>query len=222
MIELTDIALTYNAGKPNAFEALRGITTRVETGHLTVIKGASGSGKSSLLSILGCMRRPTAGRIRLREREITSLPERFRTRVRRETFGFVFQHFHLIRGISVLENVMLPAYPAGVPIRKLRSRARGLLDRFEIGGKAARKIEELSGGERQRAAIARSLVNDPDVIIADEPTAHLDSDLSRDVVGLLAGLTGEGKTVIIASHDPLVIESQPGCRVIELCDGRIC
>lgn len=221
MIKLVDIALIYNAGKPNEFEALRGISTCLETGHLTVIKGASGSGKSSLLSILGCMRRPTTGRIWLREREITSLPERFRTRVRRETFGFVFQHIHLIRGISVLENVMLPAYPAGLPIRELRAKAHRLLEQFEIGNKAGRKVEELSGGERQRAAIARALVNDPDVVIADEPTAHLDSELSREVIGLLAGLTAQEKTVIIASHDPLVIETQPGSRVIELYDGRM-
>ena len=221
MIRLENIDLTYHAGLANAFPALRGISTAIETGRLTVIKGASGSGKSSLLSVLGCMRRPTAGRIWLSDREVTSLPEKFRTLVRRETFGFVFQDFHLIRGVTVLENVMLPAYPVGLPFSELREKAHGLLERFEVGDKATRKPEELSGGEKQRVALARALINSPEVVIADEPTAHLDSGLSREVAALLSGLSDEGKTVIIASHDPLVIESRPGCRVIELKDGKI-
>lgn len=221
MIRLEDIGLTYNAGRSNAFAALRGITAGIETGRLTVIKGASGSGKSSLLSVLGCMRRPTAGRIWLGEREVTSLPDKFRTLVRRQTFGFVFQDFHLIRGVTVLENVMLPAYPAGDPFSALRERARSLLERFEVGDKETRKPEELSGGEKQRVALARAMINDPGFIIADEPTAHLDSGLSREVAALLSGLAEEGKTVVVASHDPLMIESRSACRVIELSDGTI-
>ena len=221
MIRLENIELTYQAGQANAFPALRGITADLETGRLTIIRGASGSGKSSLLSVLGCMRRPTAGRIWIQEREVTSLPERFRSQVRRETFGFVFQDIHLIRGVTVLENVMLPAYPSAPPYSRLREKARRLLARFEVGDKEKRKPEELSGGEKQRVALARALINDPDFIIADEPTAQLDSGLSREVAGLFSELADEGKTVIVASHDPLVIESRPGCRVIELSDGKI-
>ncbi|MCM2359301.1 MAG: ABC transporter ATP-binding protein [Geobacteraceae bacterium] len=221
MIELLDVHKTFNQGKPNEYVALRGITLAIASCQATVLKGPSGSGKTTLLSILGGMARPSAGRIILSGREITSLPERFLTDIRRRTFGFIFQQFNLIRGISVLENVMLPAYPCGESHSLLRGRALALLELFGLAGRAATRVEWLSGGEMQRVAIARALINDPAVIVADEPTAHLDTKLSGEFLEFMARLKGEGKTIIMASHDPLVCEAGVVERVVEMRDGRV-
>ncbi len=185
------------------------------------MKGPSGSGKTTLLSILGCMARPTSGRITLNDRELTSLPERFLTEIRRETFGIIFQQFNLIKGITALENVMIPAYPKGEKHASLKKRAMDLLDVLNLAGKADSKVEWLSGGEAQRTAIARALINDPAIIIADEPTAHLDTALSRDFMEIMRRLKNDGKTIIIASHDPIVFESGVIDRVVEMRDGRV-
>jgi putative ABC transport system ATP-binding protein len=221
MITLTDISKTFNTGRQNEFTALRDISLSIAMNTITVIKGPSGSGKTSLLSIIGCMARPTAGRITVRSREITSLPERFLTEIRRSTFGFIFQNFNLVRGITVLENVMLPAFPTGMRYRMMRERAIALLEKLKIASKAQQAVELLSGGEQQRTAIARALMNEPAVIIADEPTAHLDSELSAEFLDTMASLHAEGKTILIASHDPLMAESRSTHRVIELRDGRV-
>ncbi len=221
MISLAHISKTFNAGKQNEFTAVKGITLSIPLNTITVLKGPSGSGKTTLLSIIGCMARPTAGRITVQGREITSLPERFLTEIRRNTFGFIFQNFNLIKGVTVLENVMFPAFPAGARHRAVKERALGLLEKLKIASKAQQKVEQLSGGEQQRAAIARALINEPAVIIADEPTAHLDSELSMEFMNTMAGLYAEGKTILIASHDPLMAESESTHRVIELRDGQI-
>ncbi|KAF0220570.1 MAG: putative ABC transport system ATP-binding [Geobacteraceae bacterium] len=221
MIELLNIHKTFNQGKTNEYVALREISLAIASRQATVLKGPSGSGKTTLLGILGGMARPTAGRIVLFEREITSLPERFLTDIRRRTFGFIFQQFNLVRGIGVLENVMLPAYPCGERHAILRERAMALLELFGLAGRAATRVEWLSGGEMQRVAIARALINNPAVIIADEPTAHLDTRLSGEFLEFMARLKGEGKTIIMASHDPLVYEAGLVDRVVEMRDGRI-
>jgi putative ABC transport system ATP-binding protein len=221
MIELASVKKVFNAGKPSEFVALVGIDLHIEENRVTVIKGPSGSGKTTLLSIVGCMSRPTAGRVRLRGRDISGLPERFLADIRRRTFGFIFQQPNLIRGISVLENVMLPAYPLGEPHAKLLRKAGAGLAQLHLSPKAASNVEWLSGGEAQRAAIARALINDPAIIIADEPTAHLDTHLSQQFMEIIGTLKGEGKTVIIASHDPLVSECGVVDRVIGLRDGKI-
>lgn len=221
MIELFSIGKVYNAGKQNEFTALNNVTLSIEPRHITVFKGPSGSGKTTLLSIIGCMIRPTSGRIALFEKEITSMPERFLTEIRRKTFGFVFQQFHLIKGLSVLDNVMLPAFPYGEPFRSLKSRALEILQLFSISDKAQSKIEWLSGGEAQRVSIARALINDPSVIIADEPTAHLDTKLSSEFLEILGQMKNRGKTVLIASHDPLVYDAEIADRVISMRDGMI-
>jgi putative ABC transport system ATP-binding protein len=221
MIALERVTKTYNAGKPNAFKALDAISCGIEMGLVTVITGPSGSGKSTLLSLIGCMNRPTSGRVTLDGQEITSLPERFLADIRRSHFGFVFQNYNLIRGLGVLENVMLPGYPLGIPHRDLRARAMGLLEMMEIEGLATRNVALLSGGEQQRVAIARALINDPRVLIADEPTAHLDTRLIRELLILMAGFKAAGKTLVIASHDPMVAGSEVADQVIALRDGRI-
>lgn len=221
MIELANIRKVFNAGKPNEFKAIQGVNLKIVPQKVTVFKGPSGSGKTTLLSLIGCMARPTSGRIHIMDREITSLPERFLTEVRRKTFGFVFQQLNLVKGISVLENVMLPAYPVGEPHAALKQRALDLLELLDIGDKAAARVEWISGGQAQRVAVARALINNPSVIIADEPTAHLDTTLSLELVKILGRLKQDGKTVLIASHDSLVCESKIVDRVIQLRDGKI-
>jgi putative ABC transport system ATP-binding protein len=221
MIELVQVTKSFNAGKPNVFNALKGIDLTIEANRITVFRGPSGSGKTTLLSIVGCMARPTSGRIHLNGRETTSLPERFTAEIRRKTFGFVFQNYNLIKGLSVLENTMIPAYPTGTNYRELKVKALGLLEKLDILTKAQQKVEHLSGGEQQRTAIARALINDPSVIIADEPTAHLDTDLSSQLMGIVAGLKEEGKTVLIASHDSLVVDHPSINRVISMRDGAV-
>jgi putative ABC transport system ATP-binding protein len=235
VIELYDVTKSFNIGKSNPFSAVRNVRLTVAPARLTVLKGPSGSGKTTLLTLIGCMARPTSGRIVLgnggiagfpggeesREMEITSLPERFLTGIRRATFGFIFQHFNLVRGITVLENVMLPAYPTGERRGEVRKRAMELLSMFDVARHAESRVDLLSGGETQRVAIARALINRPSVIVADEPTAHLDTDLSREFMEIVGSFKRDGKTVLIASHDPLVCESSRVDTVVEMRDGRI-
>ena len=221
MIVLKGVTKIYNARKANAFTALKGIDLTIDTEAVTVFVGPSGSGKTTLLSIIGCMSRPSSGRIWLDNREVTSLPERFAAETRRRTFGFVFQNYNLIRGLTVLENTMIPAYPTGLKHRLVREKAMALLERLQIAPKAGQRVEHLSGGEQQRTAVARALINDPEAIIADEPTAHLDTELARALVAIISGFKKEGKTVLIASHDPLVFQSEMVDRVVRMRDGSI-
>jgi len=221
MIELVDVRKVFNMGKPNEFVAIHGVSISVDFNQVTVLRGPSGSGKTTLLSIIGCMARPTSGRIKLADREITSLPERFLTEIRRKTFGFIFQQFNLIKGVTALENAMLPAYPLGEQHASLKKRAMHLFDLFNVSSKADSRIEWLSGGEAQRVTIARALMNNPSIIIADEPTAHLDTKLSVEFMEIVGRLKADRKTVLIASHDPTVFESPVVDRVINVRDGGI-
>jgi len=221
MIELTAISKTFNAGKPNQFTALEQIDLTLEPGRVAVFKGPSGSGKTTLLGIIGCMARPTSGRLRIQGREVNRLPERFLSRIRRESFGFVFQSYNLVSGVSVLENVMLPSYPTALPHQHVRQRALFLLETLEILSKAHLPVQSLSGGEQQRAAIARALINEPEFVIADEPTAHLDTDLARQFLEIVARLKGQGRTVLMGSHDPVLFNSNVVDRVIEMRYGRV-
>lgn len=235
MIELSGITKTFNAGRSNQFTAVDNVSLTVNPQQITVIKGPSGSGKTSLLTMVGCMARPTSGRIFLRgvaaalpfqqegveAVEITSLPERFLNDIRRSTFGFIFQQFNLVKGITVLENVMLPAYPTGEARSDFRARALKLMEQFSITRLAGQPVELLSGGELQRVAIARALINSPPIIIADEPTAHLDSKLSQEFMAIVGRLKGEGRSVLIASHDPLVFDSPLVDRMVEMRDGAV-
>ena len=236
MIKLLNVRKGFNLGKPSEFIAVGGVTLSMEAHRITVLKGPSGSGKTTLLSLIGCMARPTSGRIILMgtrlgnkgpkdgdaaEMEVTSLPERFLTEIRRKTFGFIFQQFNLVKGITALENVMLPSYPLGEKHRVVKARAFSLLETFGLGDRATARVEWLSGGEAQRVVMARALMNNPPVIIADEPTAHLDSKLSLEFMEIISRLKNEGKTAIIASHDPLVYGAPMVDRVIAVRDGMI-
>lgn len=221
LLATRDVRKVFHEGRPDELVAVDGVSLAIEAGKITVLRGPSGSGKTTLLTLLGCMARPSSGRIALDGEDVSGLPERFLTELRRRTFGFVFQQFHLVRGLSVLENVMLPAFPLGVPRAALVRRATALLESLDLGPRARARADWLSGGEAQRVAIARALVNGPRVIVADEPTAHLDSRLSRELMGLLARLRDEGKTVIVASHDAVVYDAPEVDRVVSLRDGRL-
>jgi putative ABC transport system ATP-binding protein len=235
MIELVQVVKTFEAGLATPFTAVDGVNLHVPAGKLTVLKGPSGSGKTTLLTLTGCMARPTSGRIHLHSLpagtlpsslegdsiEITSLPERFLTAIRRRAFGFIFQQFNLVRGISVLENVMLPTYPTDLDRRAVEDRAVERLESLGMARHLCASVDRLSGGEAQRVAIARALINDPSVIIADEPTAHLDSRLSEDFMELVGLFKATGKTLLIASHDPIVYDSPLADQVVEMRDGRI-
>ena len=221
MIELSGIRKAFNQGRHNEYWALNGIDLTIPSQQVTAFFGPSGSGKTTLLTVVGCLARPTTGRVRLEDRDISGLPERFLTQIRRRTFGFIFQQFNLIRGLSAVENVMLPAYPLGGEWRALKQRAEFLLDALKLSHRRTARVEWLSGGEQQRVAIARALINDPKVLVADEPTANLDTALSKGFLDILESLAGQGRTILLSSHDPMVIESSVVQRVVKLRDGRI-
>jgi putative ABC transport system ATP-binding protein len=220
-IRLEQVKKAFNQGRPNEFWAIRGVDLTIQPQRATVLRGPSGSGKTTLLSMIGCLSRPTSGRIHLGDRNISRLPERFMTEIRRRTFGFIFQRFNLIKGLTVLENVMLPAYPLGLEYHQLRASARELLQQFGIDDKAGFKVEWLSGGEAQRTAICRALINDPEILIADEPTANLDSGLSAEFMAIVEELKHNGKTILLSSHDPLVFDSGVIDLVVDIRDGRM-
>ncbi len=221
MISLADVRKVYNEGRPDEVTAVDGLSLSIEPNTVTVLHGPSGSGKTSLLTLVGGMARPTSGRITVDGEEITSLPERFLTALRRQKFGFVFQGGNLVRGLTALENVMLPAYPLGESRPALVLRARALLQRFGLAHRERSKVEWLSGGEAQRAAIARALINEPKVVIADEPTAHLDTRLTLEFMDIVRELKEQKKTLVIASHDPRVREAACVDRAVGLRDGKL-
>ena len=221
MLELANIRKVFNQGQHNEYWALKGIDLEIPPARVSVLKGPSGSGKTTLLTILGCLARPTEGRVRLNGEDISGLPERFLTEIRRRTFGFIFQQFNLIRGLSAIENIILPGYPTGTPRARLVERAEALLADMQLSHRRDAKVEWLSGGEQQRVAICRALINDPEILVADEPTANLDSKLSAEFLAILRRLAEAGRTVILTSHDPLVVESEVVDRVYSLRDGQL-
>jgi len=154
-------------------------------------------------------------------KDISRLPERFMTQVRRDTFGFVFQQFNLIKGLTVCENAMLPLFPTDIKISRLKEKAEGILDNLGMKERKDFHVQKLSGGEQQRTAIARALINNPEIILADEPTAHLDTHLSEEFLAIMKNLQQQGKTIIIATHDPLVYEKDYINLIIEIRDGKV-
>ncbi|MBF0317092.1 MAG: ABC transporter ATP-binding protein [Nitrospirae bacterium] len=221
MVSVEAVSKVYNAGMPDEMLALSEVSLDTGRAEMVVLKGPSGSGKTTLLGIIGCMVRPTQGKVLIDGRDVVKLPERFLTQIRRKTFGFIFQHFNLIPGISVGENICLPLYPTRIPTAVMKDRLHKILTNLDIQHKVNTEVTRLSGGERQRVAIARALINDPEMLLADEPTAHLDSKLSEDLIDILRRLSQQGKTVIIASHDPIVYDNHVVNRIIEMRHGRV-
>ncbi|HHD62934.1 MAG TPA: ABC transporter ATP-binding protein [Desulfobulbaceae bacterium] len=221
MIQVERISKYYNRNQPDEVRALSDIHLTIAAGEALVVNGASGCGKTTLLGLVGCMSRPTSGSVLVDGRDVSRLPERFLGDIRRRTFGFIFQQLNLIKSISVLENTLLPLYPGKLSMKEMKIRAEEILARFDLNTRAGEKVSRLSGGEQQRVAIARALIHQPQVIIADEPTAHLDSVLAAELLDILSGLNREGKTVLIATHDPFVSNHSLIDRVIRMRDGRI-
>ena len=221
MIQCANVSKVFQVSRPNGVAALKEITLCIDAEKTVVFRGPSGSGKTTLLSLLGCMSRPTTGRIWIKRVEVSTLSERLLTEVRRQYFGFLFQDFQLIHDLSGLDNVMLPLYPGSLSRRTMRIKAMALLSDLGLSELAEEPVERLSGGEQQRVALARALINDPECLVADEPTAHLDTALSRVFLDLIGRLKRQGKTVLMASHDPLVCEAPVTSRVITLRDGQL-
>lgn len=185
--------------------------------------GPSGSGKSTLLNILGAMDIPTSGTVIVNEIDIGNLPERKLSRYRKITVGFIFQNFYLLPNVDVIGNVLIPLIPYGIK-DKDRARAQEILELVGLGDRAHTKVRKLSGGESQRVAIARALINDPKIILADEPTGNLDSETGKTIVELLIKLAEKGKTLIIVTHDPRVaglISEHPLGQNIWIADGKL-
>jgi len=217
LIAATDLRKSFPLAK-GALEVLHGVTLAVRPGELVAIQGASGSGKSTLLSLLAGLDRPTSGEITLAGERLDILAEKDLARVRREKIGFVFQAFHLVPSLSLLENVALPwAFKSG---SFAADHPRALLERVGLKDRADFRPDQVSGGEKQRAAIARALVNDPAVVFADEPTGNLDSANGRAVMDLLEANTRQaGKTLVLVTHDAEVAARAD--RILRIQDGRL-
>ena len=218
ILELTDVHKHYQNGDTTV-RALDGVSLAIHSGEFVAIMGQSGSGKSTLMNIIGCLDRPTSGSYLVLGKEAANLSADELAALRRETFGFVFQRYNLLATATAGENVEIPSVYAGLPKQKRLQRARGLLQRLGLSDRADHRPAELSGGQQQRVAIARALVNDPPVILADEPTGALDSKSGDEVLALLKELHGEGRTIILITHAENV--AQHASRIVRIQDGRI-
>lgn len=221
MITLDSVDKWYNRAAANEVHALKDISLQVWDNEVVCIQGPSGSGKSTLLSILGCLFVPTSGQAIINGKPLSRLPDRFLTLYRREAIGFIFQRFHLVSGLSVMANITLPLLPLGMSVPERQQRAERLMQKLSITHRKHFDISNISGGELQRTAIARALINDPPIIVADEPTAHLDEQLSNEFMSIVGDLKADGKTIVIASHDHLVSDHQIVDRCLLMRDGRL-
>ncbi|HVU03202.1 MAG TPA: ABC transporter ATP-binding protein [Polyangiaceae bacterium] len=218
IIELTDVTKRYQLGDTEV-RALDGVSFGVDEAEFIAIMGSSGSGKSTLMNVLGCLDRPTSGKYVLAGREVSTLDKGDLAEVRNRTIGFVFQSFNLLSRTSAIENVELPLVYAGVGRKERRARSARALERVGLGTRLDHQPSQLSGGQQQRVAIARAIVNQPTLILADEPTGNLDSKTSIDVMALFQELWGEGLTILLVTHEPDIAEY--ASRVIVVKDGKI-
>jgi len=218
VIDLQSVGKVYKSGSLEV-AALRDVSLTIEGGEFVAIAGPSGSGKSTLMHILGCLDVPSSGRYLLAGRDVTTLSEDDLAKARNERIGFVFQQFNLLPSLTALRNVELPLTYAGVSRADRRARALQALDRVGLGDRVEHRPGELSGGQQQRVAVARALVTEPALILADEPTGNLDSASSADVLSLLQELHGTGRTVVLITHERDVAHAAQ--RVVNIRDGRI-
>ena len=224
IISATGICKTYKLGQ-STLEVLKGLDLSVNEGEFVAIVGASGSGKSTLLHILGALDKADAGNVRYKQRDIASFSQKKLNLYRNGSVGFVFQFYHLLDELNVLENVLLPAMAKHGTIgwfshkKSIKARAMELLHRFGLADRIKHRPYQLSGGERQRVAIARALINQPKLLLADEPTGNLDSETGNGILEVLEQLNGDGQTVIIVTHDDNI--ASRGHKIIRLADGKI-
>ena len=219
MIEIKNVTKSYEMGGEHVL-ALDGVSLTVEEGDFLAVTGPSGSGKSTLLFTMGGLLTPTKGAVSVRDTDIYGLHPRERARFRRENIGFIFQTFELLPYLTALENVMLPLSIAGIDSVEQRERAREGLSRVGLAKRVGHKPSELSGGEQQRVSIARGIVNQPDILLADEPTGNLDRKTGKGIIDLLRGLNErDGQTIVIVTHDTSTAEEAN--RVINMIDGRV-
>ncbi len=218
VIRIHDLTREYRMGSERIL-ALRGVTLEIRRNEYLAIMGPSGSGKSTMMNVLGCLDTPTAGEYWLNGEEVSRLTDDALARVRNREIGFVFQTFNLRPRATALHNVELPLVYAGVRARERRERAATALERVGLAERMDHRPNELSGGQRQRVAIARALVNQPSILLADEPTGNLDSVTSDEIMGLFAALHAAGQTVIVVTHEPDIAARAQ--RVVVLRDGRV-
>ena len=218
IVVLEDIRKTYASGAV-AVDALRGVSLEVTDGEYLAITGPSGSGKSTLMHIIGCLDVPTSGRYRLSGTDVSTMSERELAHVRNRRIGFVFQQFNLLASLTALRNVELPLVYAGVPAAERSRRALAALDAVGLADRVRHRPGELSGGQQQRVSVARALVNDPDLILADEPTGNLDSVATRDMLALLDDLHAAGRTIVLITHEHDVAERAG--RQVSVRDGLL-
>ena len=218
IVEISEVRKTYKSGSIT-FEALRGVSLTIEEGEYIAITGPSGSGKSTLMNILGCLDIPTQGSYLLGGEDVSTMSEKDLAVVRNKRIGFVFQQFNLLSSMTAQRNVELPLMYAGVHAKERHTLAREALERVGLGDRTHHRPGELSGGQQQRACIARALVTNPDIILADEPTGNLDSVSTHDVLALLHELHDQGRTIVLITHEHTVAtESQ---RQVQIYDGLL-
>ncbi len=217
LIELQDVSREFRESKTNRLKVLKGITLAIDEGDFVALMGPSGSGKSTLMHIIGLLDRPTGGTYRLHGKDVSELSDAERAHLRAQKIGFVFQTFHLLARLTALENVLLPTMYARVKNR--RAGALKILREVGLGQRMHHVPNDLSGGERQRVAIARALMADPDLILADEPTGNLDSITGGQILDVLKKLHGQGRTILLVTHDESV--AQQADRIIQIYDGKI-
>jgi putative ABC transport system ATP-binding protein len=218
IIETRDLWKTYVMGSEE-IHALRGVNINIEKGEYVAIMGPSGSGKSTLMNLIGCLDTPTKGSYLLNEKQVSEMNDNELARIRNEEIGFVFQTFNLLPRASALHNVELPLIYAGVPSKERQDRARGALTKVELEDRMMHKPNELSGGQRQRVAIARALVNNPSILLADEPTGNLDSKTGVEIMALFERLHTTGNTIVLVTHEADI--AAHAHRVIHIRDGQV-
>ncbi|DAB30940.1 MAG TPA: ABC transporter ATP-binding protein [Sulfurimonas sp. UBA12504] len=221
MIELKDVTKIYEVNKNESVRALSEINLKIKEGELVILKGSSGSGKSTILSLIAALSKPTSGEVLVDTKKISKLPDNFSSEYRRDNIGFVFQKYNLIPNLSVKENILLPLVPLNLDAQSMHQMSESVMQRFHIEHKQDVLVRNLSGGEQQRAAIARANINNPKIILADEPTANLDEKLSLHFIEMLRELKASNKTIVIATHDPLFFGLDFVDREIQVHNGSL-